>query len=223
MTRYRVCFAKGGDLRFISHLDLQRTVVRALNRAALPVVYSQGFNPQPRLVFAAPLALGIAGEKEYFELDLAAPLAPARLQERLQARFPPGLQVKSVREVDAREPSLASRVVAARYRVDLPQVPPDLEARTARLVRRESLPVSRPGKKGIKKVDIRPFIFQVVLDTIEQGAGRLTLLLATGHQGGARPAEVLQELDLAELDPPPRISRSELLVSAGDQLVPLDA
>ncbi len=218
MVRFRICFSKQGELKFISHLDLQRTVQRALNRADLPVAYSQGYNPQPRLVFAAPLAVGIAGENEFFELDLTAPLEPARLREKLRAQLPRGLEIRSVRAVDPQEASLASQVTAALYRASLPVLHPGLQERIARLQESSALPLSRPGKKGLKKIDIRPFIIRVFLDKIEEEEGRqLFMLLATGHRGGARPGEILQLLGLLNgPEPAPELCRVKLLVSRGD-------
>ena len=64
---YSLCFSKEGDMKFISHLDLLRTFIRALRRAGIPVAYSQGFNHVPRLTFAAPLAVGMEGRNEYLD------------------------------------------------------------------------------------------------------------------------------------------------------------
>ena len=223
MHRYRACFAKRGDLKYISHLDLQRTVTRAIYRAELPVVYSQGFNPQPRLIFAAPLAVGIEGEKEWFELDLAEPLSSHRLQTLLQTQFPVGLELHSMEESDPREPPLASRVTSALYRVDLPQVPQGLDSQIEDLMNCDALVVSRFGKKGAKKMDIKPFIFHLNLDTIKetktQRSGTLIMHLATGNRGGARPAEVLQLLRLFDIEPPPSMRRTALLETRGDKQV----
>ncbi len=227
MYRYRVCFAKRGDLKYISHLDLQRTVARAVYRAELPVAYSQGFSPQPRLIFAAPLAVGIEGEKEWLELDLTEPLPPRLLQDRLQAQLPPGLELHTVEKGDPQEPSLASRVTAALYRVDLSEVPQGLESRIQELLSRDELVVNRPGKKGEKKVDIKPFIFKLYLDNIKEpganteGGGTLIMHLATGNRGGARPTEVLQLLRFDNKESPPLIHRTALLETRGDKQIVL--
>lgn len=212
MHRYRIFFAKQGDLKYISHLDLQRTVIRAMNRADLPVAYSQGFNPQPKLTFAAPLAVGIEGKNELMELDLTEHLPPGELGTKLQNQFPAGLEIKFVEEKDPAGPSLASQVTGAVYRVFLAKPLHDLEKRIKKLKNRSSIVVSRPGKKGEKKIDLKPFILDLSLDQGEQGQNVITMQLVTGNQGGARPGEILQQLGVSELEPPPSIYRTELLL-----------
>jgi radical SAM-linked protein len=100
MYRYRFCFSKEKEMKYISHLDLQRTFMRALRRASVPVAYTQGFNPQPRLVFAAPLAVGIEGKNEYFDLFLVRRWDENVLKRVLQEQLPVGLEVKATLPVD---------------------------------------------------------------------------------------------------------------------------
>src|SRR3954447_11198402 len=90
-TKVRLRFAKRGDLRLVSHHDLLRCLERLLRRAEIPVAQSQGFNPRPKVVFTLALALGIEGQREVLELDLAEPMAAPEVLGRLRASAPPGL------------------------------------------------------------------------------------------------------------------------------------
>src|SRR5438270_12161834 len=93
--KYRLRFRKGGDLRLVSHHDLMHVFERMLRRAALPVAHTQGFHPQPRMVFALSLALGIAGANEVLELEFTEALAAEEVHVRLASQAPPGLEIRS--------------------------------------------------------------------------------------------------------------------------------
>src|SRR5437879_1087026 len=99
-VKYRLRFRKGGDLRLVSHHDLMHVFERMLRRAELPVAHTQGFHPQPRMVFALSLALGIAGTNEVLDLELTEALDFEQLGSRLAAQAPPGLEIRSVRRLD---------------------------------------------------------------------------------------------------------------------------
>ena len=115
--RIQVKFRKTGELRFLSHLELQRAFSRALRRARIPVAYSMGYNPQPRLSIASPLPVGIEGTGELLDLRLSLPLSPQELLERLNLQLPRGLRWIKAWEVSLKEPSLESQVQWATYLV----------------------------------------------------------------------------------------------------------
>src|SRR5712692_11476874 len=104
MRRFRLTFSKGEPVRYISHLDLMRTWERILRRAGLKLAHSQGFNPRPRLVFAAPLSVGVTSEAEIVDVDLEEELVAEELVSRVRPALPPGIHVLSAHEVpiDAR-------------------------------------------------------------------------------------------------------------------------
>jgi len=116
--RYRARFTKGGRLRFLGHLDLTRTLLRGLRRAGLPLVYSRGFNPKPRVSFAPALAVGVASEGEYLDLETYLRLEPDELVERVGRALPPGLRFTAAAEMRDDVPGLGDAVRAARYRVE---------------------------------------------------------------------------------------------------------
>jgi hypothetical protein len=114
--KYRLRFRKGGALRLVSHHDLMHVFERMLRRAELPIAHTQGFHPQPRMVFALSLALGIAGTNEVLELELIESLEPENLQARLAGQAPPGLEILSVRRLEGKS---SSQVRRAFYRLPL--------------------------------------------------------------------------------------------------------
>lgn len=195
MYRYRVVFIKEGEFICLSHLDLQRTFIRVLRRSGLPLAYSQGYNPQPRLSFAAPLAVGIASDGEYLEFDLVSSWESQKIKQSLNRLLPRELEVRSVQETDAAAPLLASQVEAALY-LTISSTPfPGLAAAVEFILASSVLEVERQGKNTIKLVNIRPLIYNLYLqDSFEED--KIFMFLATGNQGGTRPAELMKFLPL---------------------------
>jgi len=208
--RIWIKFSKDGLLRFLSHLDLLRLWQRALRRAGLPVAYSRGFNPHPRLSFASALPVGIASRAEYADLEFREEISAGDI-ERLKSALPSGIDIVRWRRVPARAPSLMSLVRACLWTVPLPAG--DLNRHLERLQLSDELPVRRKTKKGEKIIDIKPHIYSLEAD----GKGkRLEMLLACGSEGSAKPVEVLALLPL-QWDTA-GLLRTEILLAAGDCL-----
>jgi radical SAM-linked protein len=153
MFRYRVCFAKGGKLRFIGHLDFLRAFQAAIRRAALPAAFSQGFNPHLLLSFALPLPVGMESARDYADLVLTEEVIPTEIVARLTAADLPGLAVHAARPVDTK----AAGIVAAADYTFTYQEP--LPAAVEGLLARSEIFVEKRTKKGLRQVDIRPDIF----------------------------------------------------------------
>ncbi len=124
VCRLRIGFAKTGSLALISHLDLLRLLERALRRTGLPVSFTGGFHPLPRLQVALPLPLGVEGLGEWLDLEFTEPVEPAAVRSRLQAELPPGLQLLSAVVVSTFGPSLSQELEGARWSFRLSPVPP---------------------------------------------------------------------------------------------------
>ncbi|MCI0341349.1 MAG: TIGR03936 family radical SAM-associated protein, partial [Planctomycetales bacterium] len=154
-ARYRIRFRKGGDVRFVSHRDLLRTLERSARRAELPLAWTRGFNPRPRISVAQALPLGVEGLVEVVEVVLTEPLPVADLLARWGAQMPPGLSLGEGRELPlGARPAQAARV---RYEVVLADPPPDLADRVAALLAAPSAPVERrerPGKQPSRPLDV---------------------------------------------------------------------
>jgi radical SAM-linked protein len=153
VQRLRVRYAKRGRLRFTSHRDFSRAFERALVRAQIPMAYSSGFNPHPRISYAGASPTGAASEAEYLEIGLAEEVDAEVLAQRLDEALPEGLDVLEV--VPAAGGSLADRLEASRWEIEV-ECPPDVTQRAvAAFLARESVTVERMTKKGLRSFDSR--------------------------------------------------------------------
>jgi radical SAM-linked protein len=202
VQRLRLVFSKNGPARYIGHLDLARTLERALNRARIPVAYTQGFNPRPRLSFAAPLPLGYTSEYELADIWLKEEMVPEAALAQMMAKMAPGIEVTAVEPVPIKAPSLQASTSSADYTaVPFETVDAgDLAVRIKRLLAQERLIRERKRGKGkVKRYDLRPLIKTLTCESDQDGKTTLdmTLMLMTGKSG--RPDEVLTALDLDPL------------------------
>lgn len=189
--RVRIRFSKQGDLRFVGHRDVMRCFERWLRRAELPLSFSEGFHPKPRMTFPAPLAVGIEGLDEVMELELSDPLAAEALHERLLRHSPPGIGLREVKVLAPGTPK--ARPKAFRYRVHLPPEPSaDLAERVERLRASATARVAR--SRGRAPVDVRP-----LLDELDLRDDILAMRLLAPPSGGASPGDVLAALGRADL------------------------
>lgn len=208
--RIRITYGKFGAMRFVGHLDTVTTWERILRRARIPLEYTQGFNPRPRIQFASALALGISSECECFDAWLTDRLDgdfPAEWITRLEDKSPAGLRIVALEDVPIRAPSLPQQVVSAEY-IFTPLDPAldsdDLRTRVEDLLAQTVIERTRRNKT----YDLRPLVLglQVLPD------GTLYARLATGEKRNARPDEVLDALGVAFEDV--RVHRRKLHLSA---------
>ncbi len=202
VQRLRVRYAKRGRLRFTSHRDFSRAFERALVRARIPMAYSSGFNPHPRISYAGASPTGAASEAEYLEIGLAEQVDPARLAEDLDRSLPDGLDVLEV--VEATPGGLADRLEASRWQVDLPLPLDTVEAAAREFLDRSTVSVERMTKKGLRSFDSRAAVLALEV-TAYDGGSRLDVVLR--HTVPAvRPDDVLSGLrevgGLADGGPP---------------------
>jgi len=201
--RIRVTFAKTEPMRFTSHLDLYRAWERMLRRADLPLVFSQGYNPRPRLQLAAPLPLGITSRCEIIDFWLSgAPDDLKTISSRLFQAQPPGIEVQEVKNVESGSPPLQKKVNAAEYSVALLDRTPNLDRNIKDLLKSETLIRQRRGKS----YDLRPLIKELRIDN---GSKQIFIRLTAQEGGTGRPEEVLLELDIQPENT--RIERTGLL------------
>ncbi len=157
MQRLRIHYAKRGRLRFTSHRDFSRAFERAVFRARIPMAYSSGFNPHPRISYMGAAPMGSASEAEYVEIALAEVIEPARAHADIDEALPDGLDVVEV--VVSAGDSLADRLEASRWLITLVDTPVE-EARPAveALLATDEVIVERMTKKGVRSFDARAAI-----------------------------------------------------------------
>ncbi|HEY1486646.1 MAG TPA: TIGR03936 family radical SAM-associated protein, partial [Micromonosporaceae bacterium] len=209
MQRIRIRYAKRGPLRFTSHRDFARAFERALRRAAVPIAFSQGFTPHPKVSYASAAPTGVASEAEYLEIGLAREVDIEALRAEIDAALPEGLDL--VEAVPAGAGSLADRMDASLWRIELPGVSPDAAnaAVTAFLARTE-VTVERLTKDGKRMIDARSAVLLAAVSEFAGNPGaapRAILELVVRQVAPAvRPDDVLAALRTVAglaLDAPP--------------------
>ena len=215
--RWRVTFAKGPQLKYISHLDLALAWERALRRAGVPLAYSQGFNPQARLQLASGLPLGYTSAAEILDIILDEPLGLTDFVARLRPALPLGLAVTAVEEVDLKSPALQSALRQAEYRVNVETPLPagELAGRIAALLAADRLEQQRVRKQRTETFDLRPLVGDIRLETVAEGQAIFWMRLSAGNQGNVRPEAVLTAMGLGEAYA--QVERTKLLFEFDSQ------
>ncbi len=202
-THVRVRYGKLGRLVALSHLEIMTAILRAVRRAGLPVAYSQGYHPKPRVSFGPALPVGVESTCEYLDLELVGVHDAQAVGERLAAQLPGGLTLFEARPLDPRAPSLSESVRAVHYRAEFPDpwAPADLERRIATyqsagssVVRRTARPKARDRKRHQKfaapkqrEIDLK----EIVTHLSAEGPRGVAFSLRADPSGSAKPAEVL--------------------------------
>jgi radical SAM-linked protein len=201
--RIRITFAKQGALRYTGHLDLHRLWERAARRAELPLAYSQGFHPQPKLNIAAALPLGFSSRCEVLDMRLEHQISLEGLREKLQGTLPIGIQVLDIEHVDDKLPALQTLVASAEYEVTLTEAADgsELERRIDAILGAESLVRERRGKT----YDLRPLVEELRFES----PNKIFMRLAAREGATGRPEEVLDLLGIAFETT--RIERTDLI------------
>lgn len=205
VQRLRLKFSKSGPTRYIGHLDLARALERALNRAQIPVAYTQGYNPRPRMQFASALPLGFTSEGELADIWLEKEMEPAAARVQMMKRMAPGIVIHDVWEVPLSAPAMQASTLETEYVVTLldPIDLDELRKRIDALLATDSCLRERRGKE----YDLRPLILSLTVEApadtandipAEEGVQlRTRLMLRPGKTG--RPDELLSALAIDPL------------------------
>jgi len=197
MPRVRIGFSKGAGVRFVSHLDLMKAFERAVRRAAIPIAFSEGFNPHPRMSFASALAVGVTSDDEYMDMDLREDVEPGEIARRLAVALPPAIAIKSARLVPDNSPALMAVVNRACYevraRLSAPVTPEQLQDYITETLNQKEIVIEKNTKKGPKPKDIRPGIINLT-GRVEGEDVFFDMTLLTGNEGNIRPEEVVRGL-----------------------------
>ena len=208
VQKLRLRYTKRGRLRFTSHRDIARAFERALRRAQVPMAYSAGFSPHPKISWVGAAPTGVASEAEYVEISVAERVDLARLRAALDESLPTGIDVVDVVEAvpgSGAGTSLPDRVEASLWGIRLPQVPlEDVERAVEGFLAAESVPVTRLMKDGVRQLDARTAVVSMRAAWDEAGVPCATLIAVVRHVTPAvRPDDVLSGLrSVADLVPP---------------------
>jgi len=202
VQRLRIRYAKRGRLRFTSHRDFARAFERALRRAEIPMAYSAGFSPHPKISYVGAAPTGVASEAEYLEIGLARQADPDEIRAALDAALPDGLDILEI--VPATAGSLADRMQAAHWRLELPGVDPDrLHDAVVSMLGTTELTVERLTKDGRREIDVRRALVSAKVRPEVVVGGRAILDVVVRQVTPAvRPDDILAALRIvADLAP----------------------
>jgi radical SAM-linked protein len=208
-------FEKGFVLRHIGHLDLMRTVQRALRRSNLPIRYSQGFNPHIQLSFASPLSVGVVGMREIMDVPIEGEMDTVAFAEELNSALPDCLRVKSARAVPDDFPALMALVAGSRLRVEIDGCPEADRVAEAfpGFMKTDECVTLRKTKSGENQTNIRPFVTEATLEKTDAGY-TLRCVIANRREGSLKPAVLMRALcATAEVEQVPFIAYRDAILA----------
>ncbi len=187
ILRYRLVWTKTGPVRFLSHLELFRLLIRALKRAHIPLVYSEGYHPMPRISFASALPVGTESLHETLDMLVYDSESASTMEERLASQLPPGIQVLSLKELprDRKSPSPVESV----YEISLDGVKAEKEE-LVKFLQSRFYPMTKKGKNGERSIDVRPLVKSMDLPS----PGRVRLVLRHTKGPEVRPSEIVKSV-----------------------------
>lgn len=183
-------FEKTKELSYTSHLDVQRTLQRAFRRANLPLAFSKGFNPHPKLSFATALATGYTSSGEWIEVEFSEPVTPEQFLERANAAMPDGMRFVDAFAADDGFTTLSKLLVAAKYLITLhteaPVTPETLKAAVDTIMGSDEVIVEKKTKSGVKPANIRPEILEAEAVSASDGTAVVAVVGTLTAAGGLR-------------------------------------
>jgi radical SAM-linked protein len=199
----RIVYAKTEAIKFISHHDEFRLWERTLRRADLPLLYKQGFNPQPHMQFASPLGVGITGERELLDITLSPPVPLSELHSRLEAKLAPGVHLVSLSELKKKPASVQGLLIGADYTILIYAAPGEvepaaIEERIQEFLAQATIWRERERKGEAYTYNLRPLVLELRYEGYDAANEEHRLFLRVQQRAGAtgRPDEVVDSLGI---------------------------
>ena len=192
MYKIRICFSKTGCSKFVSHLDLMKTLQRTFRRGGIDISYSQGFNPHPIMSIAHPLPLGVEGLNEYMDISVDSKPNFEELKIKMNNALPQDIRVNSISEVNRP----LNVLVRAEYSaiITLVQEVENLEQKINHFLALNEIVVEKKTKRGLSDTDIKPMIFDVAIDQIQEREVKLNFILANGEPANLKAVTFLEAM-----------------------------
>jgi len=212
MQRLRIRFCRGEEIKFISRLDIMRLWQRALHRAEIPLTYSEGFNPRPRISLAAPLALGVTSEAELMDIFCSKWVSPHWFTAAVSQQLPPGIKILQVYPIALSQPSLQSQVRYVEYKVEVEteKEPKDIESGLSSLLSAEHLPWQHQRDTGLRSYDLRALIDNLWFTDCHPPYCTIGMRLRCDNSGSGRPEQVTAALGFTHY--PQSMHRTKLIL-----------
>jgi radical SAM-linked protein len=213
MQRLRLRFSRGEELKYISHLDLMRLWERALRRAGIPIAYSEGFSPHPRISLAAPLPVGVTSEAELMDIVVKKVVSPYFFIQNTKQQLPQGIEVFEVLQVPLTLPSLQSQAHFIEYHVSdkSDKTLDEIKGAIAITLQAEKLPWHHMRDTGPRFYDLRPLIEDLWLVNWQDWVFTLGMRLHCDTRGTGRPEQVTAALGLTEH--PSLVHRTKIILA----------
>ncbi len=196
--RIIAAFQKNKEISYTSHLDVQRTLQRAFRRANLPLAYSKGFNPHPKLSFATALATGYTSDGEWFEVELDRSIALEDFIARVNAALPDGMRIVEAFEADDSIDTLSKLIRAAHYELtvhfDAPVTEEEVKNAVQSIMGNQPVIVDKKTKSGVKPADIRPDILEATVKEVSDSSAILDVVGTLTAAGGLRAETFVRAL-----------------------------
>lgn len=188
---------RGEEVKFISHLDIMRVFGRAMRRAKIPVAYTQGFNPQPIIVFGLPLSVGVTSLAEYADIELTETMKPSELKDTLNKELPVGLRILDA-AVRSDKKNIMSLIYMASYEIFVYTKSDDVISKVKRFLKKDIIETQKESKRGTRQIDIKPMIFDLDIKAMEKvnvavsadvdkDIYKLTAMLRAGGEANLKP------------------------------------
>ncbi len=209
MPRLRIKYKRGEALRYVGHLDMMRVWHRALRRSNVPIAYSEGFNPRPKMVFAAPLGLGILSDAELLDITLTRQIAPSILKEMISRQLPEGLTVIQTSFVPESLPPMPAITTDAEYIVTAERTPSFSKDRIDEVLQAESIKWEQIREGVTKLYDIRTMFSDISVIEEDDSTVTLRMILKCSPSGAGRPEQIVKLLGLGD---PISITRKRIIM-----------
>ncbi len=212
MQRLRIRFSRGREVKFISHLDIMRLWQRALRRAEIPLAYSEGFSPHPRISLAAPLPIGVTSEAELMDIVCTKWVSPHFFTAAVSQQLPPGIKILRVYPIALTMPSLQSQVGCAEYKVEVETEnnQKEVESVINSLLSAKHLLWQHQRDTGPRSYDLRALIDDLWLIDWRRECCTVGMRLYCDNRGSGRPEQVTAALGFTNR--PQSIYRTRLIL-----------
>lgn len=213
MERLRFKFSRGDEVKFISHLDIMRLWERAMRRADLPLMYSEGFTPHPRLSLAAPLSVGITSDAELMDAYFGGQISPQYMLIQIDRQIPAGISIHDIWTVGMEMPSLQAQVRFAEYMVTLEPIKgktsADIEQAITNMLAAKEIPWQHIRDTSIRTYDLRSLINDLTLTEYSDERTIISMRLRCDPGGSGRPDQIIKALGFSQR--PRAIHRTALI------------
>lgn len=213
MQRIRVTFSRGEEVKYLSHLDLMRLWERALRRAGIPLAYSQGFSPHPRISIAAPLPIGVTSSSELMDILFNKRFSPYYFIKAVSEQLPRGIVLVGVEQVAMQLPSLQSQVRKAEYCVELEtgRLAQKVEEELMSFMAKSEFPWQHRRDHDVRHYDIRSLVDRLWLEECTWSKCTVGMCLRADSSATGRAEQVT--LALGFPNPPRSIHRTKLILA----------